>query len=149
MDAKRLEEIRARHEQAAPNENFDIFTRLGDYAVERENIRWHEFADEHGEDEEDCCDGDVGAHIVEAGEIEADIVGRFDAMGHALAAARGDVATLLAALGEARAQLRVLARYVAHEADATGETLPDLTNGEAREAIDLARELVEADDNDT
>jgi hypothetical protein len=95
VDAKRLEEIRARHEAAAR----DIYET-----------------------------GTLAKHAY---------------MAHSA------VGELLAALDEARAQLRVLARYVAHEADATGETLPDLTNGEAREAIDLARKLVEADDHGT
>lgn len=49
---------------------------------------------------------------------------------------------LTAELARVRADRLALARHAVHVADPTGETLPDLTYGEAREAIGLARRIV-------
>lgn len=63
--------------------------------------------------------------------------------------AHEDRGLLLAELALVRAERLTLARYVAYEADPTGETLPDLTYGEARDAIDIAAKLVKcADETD-
>lgn len=56
------------------------------------------------------------------------------------------VANLRQRLADARRERLIIARAHAHMLDASGDTLPDLTNGEAEEAAAIARRIVaEAD----